>query len=364
MTRAVPRWPAAALVAVLALTACGKKATPVNPSMRVPAAVTDLRGQVRDSAVELTWTNPTRRVDNTRLRDIVAARVYRTDDDGTGDPRPALLTRGRVAGYAELLTLTEMPSQPGGSAPPLLTGRRVEVTDREGLISGRRYTYVVLIEDGEGRVSPPSLRISITLLSTPTAPRALTATEGRRQVRLAWQPPEKLADGQPIGSDVVYEVLRGPARDTPLQAITPTPIAATEFVDSALDAGRTYYYAVRALRRAAGTIARGGTSAVVAATPSDRGTPAPPQNLTATKSGSEVTLVWLPIADPGIAGYVIYRAAAGQDFERVGSTPAHTTIFVDRNVSPGTYRYAVTSRDASAGAIESARSAETTVSLP
>ena len=71
----------------------------------MPAPVTDLRGEVHDGAVELAWTTPTRRADNTRLRDIVAARVYRTEDEGVGDPRPALLVRGRIAGYIELLTL-------------------------------------------------------------------------------------------------------------------------------------------------------------------------------------------------------------------------------------------------------------------
>src|SRR3989441_11253550 len=93
-------WPA--LFAVLALGACGKKGTPVSPSLRVPAPVADLRGEVHDGAVELTWTNPTRRNDATKLRDIVAARVYRTEDDGVGDPRPALLARGRIAGAAQI----------------------------------------------------------------------------------------------------------------------------------------------------------------------------------------------------------------------------------------------------------------------
>src|SRR5206468_559219 len=156
----------------------GKKAAPVNPALRVPVPVTDLRGEVHDGAVELAWTNPTRRADNTRLRDIVAARVYRTEDEGVGDPRPALLVRGRIAGYTELLTLTAMPGPPGAMTKPLLTGALVQVTDRQGLIEGRYYTYVVIVEDAEGRVSPPSSRVSVTFGAAPDAPQGLTAAPG------------------------------------------------------------------------------------------------------------------------------------------------------------------------------------------
>ncbi|PYO03654.1 MAG: hypothetical protein DMD91_00475 [Candidatus Rokuibacteriota bacterium] len=355
------RRPAAALLAVLALGACGKKSAPISPSLLVPVPVADLRGEVRDAAIELTWTNPARRGDNTKLADIVAARVYRTDDDGVADPRPALLARGRIAGYTELLTLTAMPAAPGTTSRPLMARGRVQVTDLEGLTQGRRYTYVVIVEDGEGRVSPPSPRVSVTFISVPDAPQGLTVTPGPRQIRLAWQPPARPGDA---GPDVLYEVLRAPAPGTLAQVITPGPIAATEFVDGGVENGRTYYYAVRALRRAAGTLARGAITPVVAATPIDRTPPAPPRDLTVTSSGTSVQLQWSGAADADIAGYVVYRAAAGREFERVGSTEAPTTTFVDRDVPPGTYRYAVTTQDATARSVESPRSQPVTVTIP
>jgi fibronectin type 3 domain-containing protein len=355
---------APALLAVLALGACGKKASPISPSLRVPAPVADLRAEVRGGAVELTWTNPVRRGDNKKLHDIVAARVYRTDDDGVADPRPALLTQGRIAGYIELLTLTAMPTQPGTVPPPLLTGGRVQATDRRDLTQGRRYTYVVIVEDGEGRVSPPSPRVSVTFMSAPDTPQELIATPGPRQVRLSWQPPARLGEGGPAGAAVLYEVLRAPAPGAPAQVITASPLAATEFVDGAVENGRTYYYTVQALRRAAGTLARGPATAPVSATPIDRTPPAPPRDLVATPSGTGVQLRWSGTADADVAGYIVYRAAAGREFERVGSTVAPTTTFVDRDVPPGTYRYAVTTQDATARAVESARSQEATITLP
>src|SRR5262249_57326131 len=111
--------------------------------------------------VDVTWTNPTRRADNSKLRDIVAARVYRTEDDGVGDPRPALLVRGRIAGYTELLTLTATPAPPGVATRPLLTGGRIQVPDRPGLTGGLCHAYVAVVEDGGGRVSSPSTRVAL-----------------------------------------------------------------------------------------------------------------------------------------------------------------------------------------------------------
>src|SRR5262249_56459633 len=131
---------------------------PATRALRVPAPITDLRGEVRDGAVELAWTTPTRRADNTRLRDIVAARVYRTEDEGVGDPRPALLVRGRIAGYTELLTLTAMPVPPGVATRPLLTGGQIQVTDRQGLTEGRRYPYLAIVDARVRPLSPPSAR--------------------------------------------------------------------------------------------------------------------------------------------------------------------------------------------------------------
>src|SRR5205085_9208161 len=128
---------AAALV-LLVLPACGRKGTPVAPERRLPQPVADLRGVVRDGGIELSWSLPQRRVDNTRLIDPGLARVFRADDAGQGEPRAAMLKDDRVAGYTEVATvkLADPPS-------PLVRGGRVALTDRRNLPLGRRSTYVV-----------------------------------------------------------------------------------------------------------------------------------------------------------------------------------------------------------------------------
>jgi hypothetical protein len=346
------------LVAALAVAACGKAGPPVAPELRLPASVSDLRGAVEDSAIALVWTNPQQRADQTRLRDLSEVRVYRTEDEGIVPPKPALLAHGRIAGYREIAVIPL-----AAPAPAVVQGHTVRFVDREGLRFGRRYTYVVIAEDAGGRVSPPSNRLSVTLIAPPEAPATPAAEAGDGEVRLRWRPPARLRDGSAPGP-LAYEVLRSSTAEGPPDAVFPLPPGPTRYVDKSVENERTYYYAVRAIRQDAGTTARGPVSPRVAATPGRRTPPAPPTNLVAVRSADTVRLSWTPSPDVSVAGYVIYRGGPRGEVARIGSVRVPATTFTDRGLGPGTYRYAVTAQDATARANESAPSNEVSVALP
>ena len=348
-----------ATLILVALGACGRKGPPVAPERRVPQPVSDLRGLVREGGIELAWSVPRRRVDNTRLIDPGLARVFRADDAGGGDPKPALLADDRIAGYTEvgIIRLAEPPS-------PLL-GRdgRIAFADRRTLAVGRRYTYVVVTTDAQGRTSPPSPRLTVTFLASPEPPAGVRAEPGERQVRLSWRPPTRLSDGSPAGAPLVYEILRAPAADAPLAPVARTEPGATSAVDGGLENDRTYHYAVRAIRQEGAAASEGEASARIAATPTDLTPPAPPADLVAVPSQGTVRLSWTPSPDSDVAAYVVYRAAAGPAL-RVGSVRVPATTFTDRNVPAGDYRYTVTAQDTSVRANESRPTNEVTVTVP
>jgi hypothetical protein len=348
-----------AVLLVVALGACGRKGPPVAPERRLPQPVNDLRGLVRGAAVELTWTVPRRRVDNTRLIDPSVARVFRTDDAGQGEPKPALLSHDRIAGYTEVGSVDL-----GDQAAPRAQSGRVVFADRRDLAVGRRYTYVVVTTDAEGRTSPPSSRLTLTFAAPPRPPTDLRAEPEERQVRLSWTPPAQLTDGSPITGPLVYEVLRAPTADAPLAPIARTEPGITTLTDRGLENERAYYYAVRAIRQEGTTPIEGEPTARVEATPTDVTPPAPPTNLVAVPSPGTVRLSWTPVSDSDLAGYVVYRADGAGPFLRVGSVRAPGSTFTDRNVPAGPYRYAVTAQDTSVHANESARSNEVGVTVP
>jgi hypothetical protein len=342
---------AALLLVALAASACGRKGPPVAPEFREPRAVADLAAAVSEGAIELAWRNPDRRVDGTRLRDLVAVHVFRSDDEG--EPRPALRTGKRIAGYRPVATVPLAGARDGGTA----------VVDREDLRYGRRYTYALLAEDAQGRVSPPSLRVTVTYIAPPAAPGGLTAEAGDGEVRLAWQPPAALVTGEPLEGAIAYEILRGAGADGSLVALTPAPLADTTFTDRDLENDRSYAYAVRAIRTEGDATARGAPSPPVTATPVKSTPPSPPRGLSAIPAGRTVRLAWIASPEPDVARYVVYRATGAGALARVGSAEAPATTFLDRDLPPGEYRYAVTAQDATSRANESARSPEVRVVL-
>ena len=149
-----------------------------------------------------------------------------------------------------------------------------------------------------------------------------------------------------------------------LTPVTRAPITERALTDRGLENDRTYYYAVRAVRVVAGTTAYSAPSPRVAVTPRDMTPPSPPANLAAIPSEATVRLTWSASPESDVAAYIVYRAAAGRAFERVGSTRAPTATFVDRDVARGTYRYAVTAQDSAVRPNESGRSNEVVVSVP
>ncbi len=371
-TRFFPRAALAAILIVLTLGACGRKGPPLPPGARGPQPVSQFTGVIQDDgSVQLTWTSPHRRLDNVRLRDLTLERLYRAEDAGVGEPKPALLSRGRIAGYTELLTIRFPPPPTSATSPPspppplppgvFVEGDHVRASDRAGLTPGRRYTYVVVAEDSFGRASAPSARVSLTMIAAAEPPAALRAEPGEGEVRLSWPPPTRVTDGGPVTGTLTYEVLRAPEPDAPLASITPTPLTNPAFTDRGVANDHTYAYAVRALRTEGTTTVRGQPSARVTATPRDVTPPAPPQNLVGIPSVGTVRLRWDPSPDADVARYIVYRAETGGSFVRIGSVAPPDTGFIDRDVRGGGYRYAVTAIDRARKANESPRSNVVTV---
>jgi hypothetical protein len=352
-----PRLVGAALA--LALVACGRVGPPVAPQFREPRPVEELRGVGGDGRIELSWLNPTRRADSSVIRDLAVARVFRAEDAGTGEPRSALRTRRQIAGYDEIATI-----RLADPAPATVDGSRVALVDGQGLTYGRRYTYVVLVEDAAGRVSPPSARLSVVYIAPPAAPAHLEATAGEGEVVLRWTAPDRLVDGSPLRGAISYEIARGTGAEGALGTILAPAGGETTFTDRGLVNDQAYSYAVRALRREAGGRALGPLSARVAATPLDLTAPAPPRELVAVVTGKDVRLAWTASPDADVARYVVYRTDTRGAVVRAGSAVPPSATLVDREVPPGRYRYAVTAQDRSARANESIHSNEVSVTVP
>jgi hypothetical protein len=345
-------------LAALVLAACGKKAPPVAPEHRAPQPVADLTGTVHEETIVLTWTPPNRRADNTRIRDFTMMRIFRVDDAGTGEPKSAMLADGKIAGYEELAAIRGAEPEPA-----VRRGQHLEFTDQKGLTYGRRYTYVMLAGDSQGRIGHPSRRVSVSYAAAPAEPGNLVVEPREGEVHLTWSAPARLLDGSAITDALTYEVLRAPSADAELAPVA-AAVSETTLTDSKLENERAYYYAVRAVRVVSHTTIYGRSTSRLAATPRDVTPPSAPGHLVAIASEGIVRLSWSPSPESDVAGYIVYRAPVGGSFERIGSINAPGTTYADRTALRGTSRYVVTAQDTAVRPNESARSNEVRVTLP
>ena len=188
---------------------------------------------------------------------------------------------------------------------------------------------------------------------------------GNRQVTLNWRAPGEFTDATPATGEIRYTVLRSVGTEKSMEVVTPQPLDATTYTETGLQNDTEYHYAVRAVRVDPRATVTGAPSAVVAATPFESAQPSAPRNLVAVPSTDAIRLAWSGSPEPNVALYAVYRATGSAAPTRIGTTPAGSTTFTDRDVRPGvTYRYTVTALDNARRSNESRPSNEVTLTLP
>lgn len=187
-----------------------------------------------------------------------------------------------------------------------------------GLVRGTTYYYAVTASNAGGTSGYSNQAISTIL---PTVPTGLIAGASGTQVSLSWT-------ASTGGSS--YNVKRSPTSGSGYVTISsPTT---TNYTDSGLTPGTTYYYVVSAA--VAG--AESANSAQAAATI----TPAVPTGLGATATGNQISLTWT--GSLGAASYNVMRSTtSGSGYVTVGS-PAGSN-FTDSGLANGTTYYYVVS---------------------
>src|SRR2546422_9388220 len=99
------------------------------------------------------------------LRDLTLARVFRVDDAGGGEPKPAMQVDGRIAGYTEITAVAlDAP------APAFVAGHPVPLTHRRGPPDRPRHTYVGRPPHPPPPPSPPPPRAPGPQIPPPRPP--------------------------------------------------------------------------------------------------------------------------------------------------------------------------------------------------
>ncbi|WDT74591.1 MAG: fibronectin type III domain-containing protein [Candidatus Manganitrophus sp.] len=216
------------------------------------------------------------------------------------------------------------------------------IFDDIGLSPATPYSYRVRAVDVDDNVSPDSNVAGATTPdeSAPTPPTDLTANPvSEIQINLSWGPS---TDDVGVAG---YRVERCRGADC-IDFVEITRLTGTTFSDTALSAGTTYRYRVRAVD---GADNFSGYSNTAAATTRDTTPPTPPINLTASAVGeTRINLSWGASNDNvGVTEYRVERCqgATCTNFLEIGQ-PTGTTFNDTGRSAAVTYRYRVRAADA------------------
>ncbi len=237
----------------------------------------------------------------------------------------------------------------GESATPTATGITTQSYTNTGLTTGITYYYKVASVDAAG-TSAQSTESSATANGQPPAtPTGLTANAGNANVELTWT-----ASSGATSYGIFRSTVTG-GEGTTAYATSAT----TNFTDSGLTNGVTYYYTIDAVN-AYGSSAQTGQ---VSGTPSP-GLPSAPTLSTATSGSGQVSLTWT--ASTGATSYSVYRGtASGGESATPVATGVTTLSDTDTTVTNRTaYYYKVAAVNTAGTSAQSNELGATPISAP
>lgn len=331
------------LSAALVLVGCASPGPPRPPSLQLPQPVRDLSATREGDQVTVGFTLPQRTTDGLPIRQArLNASICRGQEAQPCVPVPSLkdiglnVSPGASAADRAITWQDHLPATVATGQPRLLL-YRVQLSNLEGKTAGW---------------SEPAFTAAGT---APAAVQGLSAEETRAGILLRWQQP---AAGPTPGDVLLRRELVSPPAKVKREELEPVWLESHAAADSGATIDTTAAedtpYRYIAVRRNTITLGRqtvkidSATSAPVVITWHNAFPPPAPTGLSAApfaEAGAfAVDLVWEPVEEPGLKGYIVTRQAldnAGSP-ERLTPQPVELPAFHDATAKQGIrYRYTV-----------------------
>jgi len=211
----------------------------------------------------------------------------------------------------------------------LVSGKTARFAAAAGGNALGSFTFTVIDADGASMTNVVGVHIIGGAVTPPSAPTGLAATAGNTVVNLMWT--QSVSPG--ITTNKMYRSMAGSSGPYNLLAAFS---ARTNYTDTAVVNGNTYFYSVTAVN----TNGESSRSAYIGATPSAPQPPAAPAGLTATAGNAQVSLSWT--ASSGATSYRIKQSTtSGGPYSNIATNTTSLTYTNTGLVNGTTYYYVV-----------------------
>jgi hypothetical protein len=356
---------------IMLLAGC---AAPGDPSPRrpvVPEKVSDLAASQYGSAMDLTFTLPTRSTDREALAEPPAIEIYR-----------AALAPGAVPDRKTNWRLVyTIPSERVDS---YLSGEKIDfhdplTTDDFASAAGSSVAYKIRTRATKSRASEDSNVVRANVYAPPGEPRDVRVSVTEQALIVTWADTTVPSGATPHG----YHVYRGeiaPGDESASQdaskAKLKMPLALVgssttgEFRDSHFEFGTPYLYTVRSVAQFGADLVESADSSPVTVTPRDTFPPAAPTRLEVSvipatnQTPAYVESSWAISPEGDLGGYFVYRSnQEDTQGERISNEMLLSPTFRDNSVVSGSrYYYRVSAVDRSGN--ESPKSSAVQADIP
>ena len=266
----------------------------------VPRTINDLRGDVKDGLLFVSFSIPTKNRDGTDVSGLEGFRIMKSC--------------GACGGGFELWKDIRLADKQGYT----IRDNRLYTYD-DDLRAGIVYGYRVYPYNTKGIQMDGSNVFSLTWLKPPGKPTGVTADEEDSKIVLSWEKTDELS----------YNVYRWDNGTYPLFPRNPAPLAAPPFTDAPVQNGKTYKYEVRAVKMEGTTPLRREKAPRFSRRPGIRRPPRPRQRRSLRRRTAACFLSWAPSTETDLAGYNVYRLAAGKP-EKVNTSLLPEPRFLDK----------------------------------
>jgi hypothetical protein len=316
---------------ILLWCGCGYVGEPLPPLLNIPQPVADLAAVQRGSKIIVHFTLPRLTTEGRVARQPITWDL-RIGETGTGDF------------HAEAWA-ARAQSPPDAHVENRLVSYEIPIA----AWVGKDIVLGVRVVGPNQRQSDWSRFVTLTVVQPPAVPRELKPENVAEGVRLTWK-----------GAGPAYRVYRRTDADSGFTLLSSTEAA--EYLDRGAEYGKPVHYQVQAITKTGAGEVESDLSDEETITPVDIFPPAVPAGLAAVPTAMSIELAWDRDTEPDLAGYRIYRAVAGGEFEKIGES-ADAPSFSDKQVESGKqYRYAVSAFDKAGN--ESKRSVVIEVAAP